>query len=123
MRQWLRRTGAIVVAGIGYVLSPLSWWNDLYVNIPIAYFAASSVPLNHPRAFAAVFAATYWLTNVLGLVLLQTGGASALERNVPGFRRHRISTWLAWSLLYTLAIVLLCELGVIRPLPEILPQR
>jgi hypothetical protein len=27
-----------VVAALGFVLSPLSWWNDLFVNIPIAYF-------------------------------------------------------------------------------------
>ena len=26
-----------VVAMIGFLLSPLSWWNDAFVNIPIAY--------------------------------------------------------------------------------------
>lgn len=24
-------------ATVGYLLSPFSWWNDLYINFPIAY--------------------------------------------------------------------------------------
>ena len=28
------RGGALV--GLGYMLSPLSWWNDLFFNLPIA---------------------------------------------------------------------------------------
>lgn len=28
------------IAVVGFVLSPLSWWNDLFVNIPLAYLFA-----------------------------------------------------------------------------------
>jgi hypothetical protein len=34
------RVKSFLVAIIGFILSPLSWWNDLFVNIPLAYLFA-----------------------------------------------------------------------------------
>jgi hypothetical protein len=120
LKQWANRTVSVVIATIGYILSPLSWWNDLYINIPIAYLVASFVPFGYPRSFTAVFTASYWFTNVLGLVLLQAGGTSALGGERVKLNRRGMVTWLGWSLVYTLAIVLLCEHHIIRPLSEYL---
>ena len=47
-----RRIGAGIVAVIGYLLSPLSWWNDTFVNLPLAYLFASLVSLASHRLFA-----------------------------------------------------------------------
>ncbi len=34
--SWLIKLRGSVIVGIGYMLSPLSWWNDLVFNLPIA---------------------------------------------------------------------------------------
>ncbi len=39
-----------IVAVIGYLLSPLSWWNDLFVNVPLAYLFALPFSLLHEHA-------------------------------------------------------------------------
>jgi hypothetical protein len=33
---WKRKATGGVLALVGYMLSPLSWWNDLFVNVPLA---------------------------------------------------------------------------------------
>lgn len=34
--NWKRKIGGGTLAFIGFMLSPLSWWNDLFVNVPLA---------------------------------------------------------------------------------------
>jgi hypothetical protein len=67
-----------LLAVIGFLLSPLSWWNDLFVNIPLALGFAWLIGLAWPTAFEASFVVGYWLTNVAGLVLLTRGAKTAL---------------------------------------------
>ncbi|MEB3104243.1 MAG: hypothetical protein VKN17_00515, partial [Cyanobacteriota bacterium] len=33
----LVRLRAVVLIGVGWLLSPLCWWNDLVINLPLAY--------------------------------------------------------------------------------------
>jgi membrane protein implicated in regulation of membrane protease activity len=33
---WKRKVTGGVLAFAGFMLSPLSWWNDLFVNVPLA---------------------------------------------------------------------------------------
>lgn len=78
----IRRLAGGIIAGVGYILSPLSWWNDLVVNVPLALAMASLL-----RRLAGVdlekgFATSYWLTNVLGLVLMVLGGGYGLRGKV-----------------------------------------
>ena len=70
-----------VVAVIGYILSPLSWWNDLFINIPLAYLFASLVSLASCRLFAPGMVVGYWLTNVIGLFMLHRGGSELLAKS------------------------------------------
>ncbi len=123
MKEWERKTLSAVIVGVGYVLSPLSWWNDLYVNVPIAYFIATLVSHEYPSMFTSVFAGAYWFTNVLGLVLMQIGGRNVLGKTAIKLDRRGVLTWLAWLLIYTLVIVLLCRLDLVRPLQEYIEQR
>ena len=118
MKEWIRKTISVTVGGIGYILSPLTWWNDAYVNIPIAYFTASLISRHGSRLFTISFVSAYWFTNVLGLVMLQYGGTTFFNKNAAKLDRRGMFDWLGWSLAYTLAIVLLCQLGIIKPLPE-----
>ena len=38
--SWRRKLGGSVLAFVGFMLSPLSWWNDAFVNIPLALLFA-----------------------------------------------------------------------------------
>jgi hypothetical protein len=44
------RSGALV--SIGYMLSPLSWWNDVFFNLPIALVLAMESVGSSPIGFS-----------------------------------------------------------------------
>ena len=118
-----RKLSGGTLAFIGFMLSPLSWWNDLFVNIPLALAFAWVVSLFWPAVFTASFVLGYWLTNVLGFVLLQKGAQQALSEKPQPYTRRQLLADLGISLAYTLLIVALIEYGVLKPLPDYLPQR
>src|SRR5437879_10644200 len=70
---WKRKLTGGAVAMIGFMLSPLSWWNDLFVNVPIALAFAWAVSFLYKPAFEASLIVGYWLTNVLGFILMHKG--------------------------------------------------
>jgi hypothetical protein len=107
-----------LVAFIGYLLSPLSWWNDLFVNVPLALAFAWLVSCIHRAAFAPSFVLGYWLTNVLGMVLLHRGTEAAMGTGVKGYNRRQILRDLLIALAYTALIVALVKLGILGPLPD-----
>lgn len=119
---WKRKLTGSTVAFIGFMLSPLSWWNDLFVNIPLALAFAWLVSLFWPAIFTASFVLGYWLTNVLGLVLLQKGAQQALSEKPEPYTRRQLFADLGISLAYTLLIVALVEYGVLKPLPDYMPK-
>jgi hypothetical protein len=102
---------------IGFLLSPLSWWNDLFINFPIAYIGACLVSLFYRNAFLGAFVSFYWVTNVLGFMLLQKG----LEKTFKGNKesnRYSLKDFLRdvlLSLAYTLLIIILVKLGIVKP--------
>ena len=67
-----------MIAAIGFVLSPLSWWNDVVVNVPLAYLFAWPFSAWDERLYVPAFVLGYWLTNIAGLVLLHKGIAGAV---------------------------------------------
>ncbi len=66
---------------IGYILSPLSWWNDLFVNIPLAYVFALLTSMIVPIDFKILFGIGYALTNIAGIVLMKMG-ATGVKGNL-----------------------------------------
>lgn len=108
-----------LLTAIGYFLSPLSWWNDLYVNFPIAYGLAWLISLSDQRLFAGALMGSYWFTNILGLILLHKGLAPAAAGGVSrtGGRWKNITIDVAVSLIYTGAIVWLLYSGALK-LPQ-----
>lgn len=74
-----RRAIGAVLAWIGYVLSPLSWWNDLFVNVPLAIGFAWPFAALDRRLFMPAFMIGYALTNVIGLMLMHHGVAGAVQ--------------------------------------------
>jgi len=58
---------------IGYMLSPLSWWNDIFVNIPLAYVFALPFGFISRNLFLPAMVVGYWITNIIGLALMHHG--------------------------------------------------
>ena len=115
--SWKRRSFGTLIGVIGFLLSPLSWWNDLLVNVPLAVGFGWLIALIHPPAFEAAVVVGYWLTNIAGLVLLQYGARRALAREArPAYSWRALMKDIAISLLYTLLIVVLVKMKVLQPL-------
>jgi len=111
-----------VLAVVGYMLSPLSWWNDAVVNFPLALAFAWLVSSFYKPAFEVCLIVGYWLTNILGLVLMHKGAQNMLSDQKKPARVAWLQ-YLAISLLYTGVIVLLLELGVLRPIQNYFQPR
>ena len=83
-----------VVGFIGFVLSPLTWWNDLFVNIPLAWAFAWLV-LQPARAFFTpplslfLFTLTfgYLLTNLLGIWMMHHSVKKLFPKHTSRFTR------------------------------------
>jgi hypothetical protein len=112
-----------ILAMIGYLLSPLSWWNDLFINVPLALAFAWIVSAFYPPAFEASFVIGYWLTNVAGFILLHKGASVMLSRKAKGYDRRQLAIDFVISLLYTLLILILVRLRIVAPLPEYFHKR
>lgn len=108
-----RRLWSWLLLAVGYLLSPLSWWNDAFINIPIAYLFGSLLGLLHRQLFGPGVVVGYWLTNVAGLVLMQQSAA-----RLAGSRDRRPRFWiqLLVAAAYTLLIVILLATRFLRPL-------
>lgn len=113
--SWQDQFRGGVVGFVGFLLSPLSWWNDLFVNIPLALGFAWAVGLVWPAAFEAAFVLGYWLTNVVGLVLLFRGAKALAAARSAATPETGISRDLGIGLLYTVLIVALLKLGLLQP--------
>lgn len=118
IRQLRQRARGSLMATVGYMLSPLSWWNDVYVNVPIAYAFAWGVHLIDKRLFGPSLVLFYWITNLAGLLLLHKGlavVAAAEDERVK--LRSRVRTDIILSVVYSGILALLVYFGVIK-LPE-----
>jgi len=112
---WQRKVMGSVLAMIGYMLSPLSWWNDLFINVPLALLFAWLVSFFYKPAFTASLVVGYWLTNVLGFVLLHKGAQQVLSTELKKYSRRDLLKDVLISLLYTLIIVALVKFGFLKP--------
>lgn len=106
-----RIRGGLLVA-IGYLLSPLCWWNDLVFNLPVAYgfgYLCSWINASWLLPGAIV---GYWLSNLVGIVMMQFGAIDVLDKT----RNFRKDLWTGFvtSTAYTLAVLALVQLKVLN---------
>lgn len=99
-----------IIVLIGLTLSPITWWNDPFVNIPLSYLLATMTAYFFPKIFAVSFIIYYWLTNVLGIFLTQYGG-KGLITSFNMSRKRQIIT----IIVYTIILLGLSVCGIIRP--------
>ena len=105
--------GLLIVAG--YLLSPLSWWNDLYVNIPISYAFAWLVSLLYKPAFLTALISFYWITNIAGFILMHKGAEKVLSKKTESYTKRALLIDIAWSIAYTILIIIMVKFNIIRP--------
>ena len=110
-----RKIGGGALAFIGYMLSPLSLWNDMFVNVPLALVFAWVISAFYKPAFGPSLVIGYWLTNVLGFVLMHKGAQTMLSEAERKYSWRDLVKDVAISLLYTLLIMELIKLGVLKP--------
>jgi len=113
---WKRKITGGILAVVGFMLSPLSWWNDLFVNVPLALAFAWLVSLAYKPAFNASIVFGYWLTNIVGFILLHKGTQQMLSGQPKKYSRRDLFRDVGISLLYTLLIIALIRLGVLKPI-------
>ncbi|MCA1992639.1 MAG: hypothetical protein LDL41_11495 [Coleofasciculus sp. S288] len=100
--------------GIGYMLSPLSWWNDLFFNLPIAYFFGYLFSWFAPDLFLPMSIVGYWLSNIAGILMMQFGAVDVFvdqpkERNL----KKDLLVGFASSTAYTLVILVLIQFKIL----------
>jgi len=105
---------AAVLVAVGYVLSPLSWWNDALVNLPLAWLIASGLTRLMPISFEAAILLAYWLTNLAGFLLMYLGGKGFSQGRRWNSRDTLIFVGLSTA--YTAGIYLLAHFGIVKPL-------
>jgi hypothetical protein len=110
-----RKVTGGILAVVGFMLSPLSWWNDAFVNLPLAYVFAWGVSALYKPAFDAAMVLGYWLTNVAGFILMHKGGQQMLSKEAKDSARRELVKDVIISLVYTALIVALLKLGVVKP--------
>ena len=120
---WKRKITGGILGVVGFMLSPLSWWNDAVVNLPLALLFAWLVGLVYrpaavPRsaAFDAAVILGYWLTNVFGFVLMHKGAQQMLSKEQKKYSRRELLKDVVVSLLYTAVIVVLLKIGILKPI-------
>jgi hypothetical protein len=106
------RGGFLLV--LGYLLSPLCWWNDLLFNLPIAYFFGYLCSLFSPKLLIPCTIIGYWLSNVIGILFMQFGSVDILQKDGQerNLRKDLLNGFVS-STVYTLVIMLLIQLKII----------
>lgn len=119
LRAWLgagdpwSRVRALVLVSIGWLLSPLCWWNDLVINLPLAWGVAKLLQFVDPAWFTPGLVVGYWLTNVAGILLMQFGAVEAIRSGDTARKPRRdLLIGLATSTVWTAAVFLLVKSGV-----------
>jgi hypothetical protein len=101
--------------GLGYLLSPLCWWNDLVFNLPLAYGFGYLCSLIAPSFLVPGAITGYWLSNVVGILLMQAGLLDMVQKDVQERNlRKELLTGVVSSTIYTVAIVLLLQLKILE---------
>ncbi|AVH69392.1 hypothetical protein [Nostoc sp. 'Lobaria pulmonaria (5183) cyanobiont'] len=99
---------------LGYLLSPLCWWNDLLFNLPIAYGFGYACSLLSPKLLLPCSIIGYWLSNIVGILLMQFGSKDIFQKEPQEHNlKKELFTGLISSTVYTLLIILLIQLKIL----------
>ncbi|MEG4630213.1 hypothetical protein QUB56_11450 [Microcoleus sp. AR_TQ3_B6] len=112
---WFKKIRGGLLLAIGYLLSPLCWWNDIFFNLPIAYAFGYICSWLSPDLLFPCTIVGYWLSNIVGILLMQLGTLDVLadkpkEKNL----KKELLTGLVSSTVFTVVIVALIHFNVLE---------
>lgn len=110
----LRKIRGGIITFIGYLLSPFSWWNDFFLNIPIAYGIGFLFGLISRSWFFPAMVIGYWLTNIVGLILVHYGIIDLITGEKRRYTKKDLLRDFILSILYTLLIIVLIKFGILK---------
>lgn len=106
-----------VLGTVGFLLSPLSWWNDLVINFPLAYAfawlvakALSLLMTIHKWLFVNFFVVGYFITNLAGFLMIHYS-IFGLKKS----SKFSVKKQIAVSVVYSLAIFIFFGLDICSP--------
>ena len=111
--KWKKLRGGFLLI-LGYLLSPLCWWNDLIFNLPVAYGFGYICSLFIPKLLLPGSIIGYWLSNIVGILFMQIGIGDVLaDQSKERSRKKELLTGLISSTAYTLVILGLIQLKIL----------
>ena len=113
MINLLKKLRGGTLIGLGYMLSPLSWWNDIFFNLPIALVFGYAVSWIKADWFLAGTVVGYWLSNVLGILMMQFGAVDVFMDEEKRNTRRDLLLGLGGSTLYTVVVAALVYFHVL----------
>ena len=104
---------------VGWLLSPLTWWNDAFINIPLSYLLASALyGYWSGLSFGWLMLGSYWFTNAVGLAMMSAEAAQMIKTSRNW---KRTVLWVCVSiLLYSGVMFYLDRTGRLPPLGKLL---
>ncbi len=112
---------------VGFVLSPLSWWNDLFVNVPLAWAMTWPVlklisfllPISR-NFFLATFIFNYWITNIVGMAMMHYSGKKLINKDAKFDIMKDFIVGIIYSIIVT--IIFIANPGEILSSLHIIPS-
>lgn len=103
-----------IIFFIGWLLSPFTWWNDVFVNIPLSYLIASGLFHFIHLRFGALMLGVYWATNVAGIFLMFFSGKDIVLSSKNKIKS--IAVLIIFVVLYSMLMIYLDKHGKLLPL-------
>ena len=93
----------------GWLLSPLTTWNDVLINIPLAYIMARAVKAVFTLDMAVLTIIFYWVTNIAGLGMMYFSARRiAAESKIP---KKSLLSIVVPMIIYSIIIIIIDRWG------------
>lgn len=98
----------------GWLLSPFTFWNDAFINIPIAYICANLVSGFISLKFSILVIIFYWASNILGLGIMYASTRHLIAGK--GSLVSELAKLLLTLCVYSAILIILDRIGILRPI-------
>jgi hypothetical protein len=118
---WLKKLRGGFLLVLGFLLSPLSFWNDLFFNLPIAYGFGYVCSWFNSDLLLPCAIAGYWLSNIVGILLMQVGAVDVFQEQPKEHNlKKQLLAGLVSSTVYSLVILALVQFNILQA-PALFP--
>lgn len=100
---------------VGFLLSPLCWWNDLVFNLPISYGFGKLISIFSADLLIPASIVGYWLSNIIGIILMQLGAVNFINNKSDEEQNLSKNIWvgIGTSTAFTIVVVILWQTNLL----------